>query len=418
MPADTPPPSRARRAALVLALLLTLMSLIQSDHRAKKGRNALLKWAPTQDAVDRGDQIYGVGAEGYPTLPVTLVVMRPFHLAGPRLGPLLWAACKLGLAWWMVLTALGLAFGSARHAPPWALWLVLLGSFRVLHSDVQHGNLNLVVGAVVMAGIVELARGRSFWAGLAFGLGATLKVTPALGLAWLAARRSGRGILGFATGLAAGIIAPMGWLGAGRSLSMARAWVDQMLVPYLSGRELTLLQTEHINQSLLGVLSRHLTGAVAIPARPRGPVEPLRIGWLDLDPSTFQLVHVGACLAVLTLFLAVAHRTRLAGPVKTLGMGALLGLAMVLLSERSWKHHHVLLPLAVVFLCQAATQLPTRRLAWGLLLAAGIAFAGTGDLFLGAWGSDLAEAYGAYALGDVVLFLGLARLLTHPGLSP
>ena len=69
---DPARPSRARRAALVLALLLSLMSLIQGDHRARKGRNALLKWAPAQEAVERGEPIYNVGAEGYPTLPLSL----------------------------------------------------------------------------------------------------------------------------------------------------------------------------------------------------------------------------------------------------------------------------------------------------------------------------------------------------------
>lgn len=419
MPLDPDKQGRAWRAAVAFALLLTLMSMIQGDHRAKKGRNALLKWAPVQEAVDQGEPIYGVGAEGYPTPPLSLLIMRPFHVAGKRLGPALWAAFKLGLAWWMVASALGLAFGSTRAAPGWALWLVLIGSFRVLHSDIQHGNLNLLVGAVVTAGIVALAHGREFGAGAAFGLGAVLKVTPALGLVWLLSRRSWKGSLGFALGLVGGILAPAGWLGLGRTLSMTRAWAEQMLLPYLSGRELTLLQTEHINQSLLGVMSRHLTDAVAIPARARGPLEALQIGWFDLGPETFRWVHMALCLSLLGLFVFVA-RPRTEGqdsPYRVLGTGALLGLAMLLLSERSWKHHHVLLPLALAFLARAATIRRTRTVAIGCLVVALLAFAGTGDALLGSWGSDLAEAYGAYCFGDLVLFLGIGRLLLDPDLS-
>ena len=419
MPLDSDKPSRAWRAAVVFALLLTLMSMIQADHRAKKGRNALLKWAPAQAAVDQGEAIYGVGAEGYPTLPLSLMIMRPFHLAGERLGPALWAAFKLGLAWWMVASALGLAFGSARAAPGWALWLVLLGSFRVLHSDIQHGNLNLLVGAVVSAGIVAMARGRELGAGVAFGLGAVLKVTPALGLVWLLTRRSWRGTLGFGLGLVGGILAPAPWLGLARSLGMARAWAEQMLLPYLGGRELSLLQTEHINQSLLGVMARHLTDAVAIPARARGPVEALHIGWLDLGPETFRWAHMGICLGLLGIFVWVAWPRSASpdSPLRMLGMGALLGLAMLLLSERSWKHHHVLLPLALAFLTRAAAFRHTRVLASICLAVALLAFAGTGDALLGSWGSDLAEAYGAYCFGDLVLFLGIGRLLMDPDLS-
>ena len=346
--------------------------------------------------------------------------MRPFHLAGPRLGPFLWSVFKLGLAWWMLWVALGLAHKNPRLAPPWVLWVVLLGSFRVLHSDVQHGNLNLVVGATVVLGIVQVARGRDALGGAAFGLGATMKVTPFLGLVWLLARGSWKGVMGLAGGVLAGLLAPAPWLGLERSLQMAGAWTRQMLLPYLGGRELSLLQTEHINQSMLGVLARHLTDAVAIPARARGPLEPLQINWISLEPGTFRAVHLVASLAVLGLFFWTVWRARKQnqGPASALGAGALMGLAMVMLSERSWKHHHVLLPLALVFLTWAATKERSRRLALVLLAAAAVAFAGTGDAFLGAYGSDLAEAFGAYAFGDLVLFLGIARLLTYPDLSP
>ena len=77
----------------------------------------------------------------------------------------------------------------------------------------------------------------------------------------------------------------------------------------------------------------------------------------------------------------------------------------------------MLLPLAIATLAAYATFRHTRPLALALLIVAGLAFAGTGDAILGAWGSDLAEAFGAYALGDVILFLGIGRLLAQPSLS-
>lgn len=402
---------RARRVVLLLAVLMTLAALIQGHHRASKGRNALLRWEPVYEALERGEPIYETGAEGYPTLPVTLLLMAPFRALGPTLGPLAWAAFKLLLAWWMVLAALRLAGGAAGRWPPWALALVLLLSFRVLHSDVQHGNLNLVVGATVVAALVSLARGRALVAGTWIGLGGALKVTPLLGVLWLARKGSARGVLGVALGLALGVLAPGPWLGFERSLELAGRWWEQMIVPYVAGRELTLLQTEHINQSLLGVLSRWTTDGVAIEARP--PVHPtdVRVDVLSLSPGAFRALHLAASATVGVALLLLWRRGR--APLRLLGEVALLGLGMLLLSERSWKHHYVLLPLPVVFLAWQLVQRRHRGVAGaGLALAFGL-FGLTGEAFLGERWSDLAEAWGAYLLGALVLFAACGAVLAR-----
>ena len=50
----------------MFAVLLSLACLIQVNHRARKGRSAILKWAPAFEALEQGEPIYGVGDEGYP----------------------------------------------------------------------------------------------------------------------------------------------------------------------------------------------------------------------------------------------------------------------------------------------------------------------------------------------------------------
>jgi len=417
--------ARLRRLALVLAALATLAALIGVDHRARQGRNALLKWGWAYAALERGEPIYGTGpatserptAEGFPTPPATLVLLLPFHSLGPRWGPLAWAAACAALAWWVVLGSLGLAAGRARDFPAAGTCLVLAIAGRVLYSELQHGNIDLAVAATVLAAARAWSRSRDARAGAWLGVGAALKVTPALGLLWLARARSGRGLAGFAVGLVAALlVVPGAWLGVERDLELLAQWWRQMVLPYLSGAAPGAVQSEHINQSLLGVLARHLTDAVAIAARP--PVHPtdVRIGWLDLGPGALRRVHAAAALGIVALLWRALPRPagERSGPL-ALRAGALLSLAMVFLSERSWKHHYVVLPLALAHLAHAALESGrgrARRRAWTALSVAGLGFVATGEGLLGAAGADLAEALGAYFAAGFVLFA--AVLATPP----
>ena len=70
------------RVTLFLAVALSVMALVQSVHRARQGRSALLKWRPDVEAVLAGETVYGRDAqtldEGFPTLPLTALVLAPF----------------------------------------------------------------------------------------------------------------------------------------------------------------------------------------------------------------------------------------------------------------------------------------------------------------------------------------------------
>ena len=424
---------RFEHSPLILGVLLSGLALIQAVHRARKGRSAFLRWDPDFEAFWSGAELYATGAqEGYPTLPVTLVLMEPFRVLGPVLGSAAWATFKIGLAWWLVTRALRLASASTRSLSPWAQLAIVLLSFRPLLSDVLHGNLNLVVGAVVATAAWAWYRGKPLACGAWLGFGAALKATPALGLLFLLCKRSGRGGLGFGLGLALGILAPAPFVGLERTLELDAAWWHQMVAPYAEGRELTLLQTQHINQSLLGVLGRYLTDAVAIAADPPDFPDDVSIGIVALSPQVFRTVHVVASgLVLLFLGLLFVRRTSRdsANPAEgrhVLAEFSALALAMLLLSERSWKHHHVLLAFPLAFLvCEWVRGRAKRggaapRIALlGLALSA-IFHGASGSAFLGDVGSDLAEAYGAYFIGDFVMLVcvGTALLGRDPPSSP
>jgi len=411
-------PTARRRGVVILGIVLSLIAAIQALHRAGQGRAAYLRWAPDAEAFWSGDALYGVGAEGYPTLPLSLLLMSPFRVLGEVPGAFAWALFKIGLAWWIVTRAFALVGRGGAGLGAAGKVAVILLSFRPLLSDVTHGNLNLVVGATVVAGAWAWQRERDLRAGAWLGIGAALKVTPALGLLFLLHQRSWRGVCGLGLGAAVGVLLPALFVGWERNLELAAAWWQQMAAPYLEGRPLGLPQTEHTNQSLLGVLGRLLTDSVAIPGRGEGAAD-LSVSLLHLGSGGFRVVHLAACGAVLAFLwacLAPARRPRV-GPW-TLGGFALLALAMLFLSERSWKHHYVLLVLPITYLVaqlRGARDGPAFRLALAGLVAAALSVGATGSGLLGGRGSDLAEAYGCYLVGGLALFVAVGLLLRSDG---
>jgi len=414
------PVDRLRRITLVLAILLSVAALIQGHHRAGKGHNALLKWEPVFVALEEGEPIYETGVEGYPTLPLSLMVMSPFRATGSVAGPLLWACFKLAIAWWIVLSAMRMVAEPAHSLPGWGQLAVLLLVLRPLYSDLQHGNINLLVAGSLLAAALAWHRGNSFASGMWIGLGMVLKVTPALALVFFAARRSGRALAGALVGVGLlAFVAPGLWLGWERNLELSASWWNQMITPALAGRDLTLLQTEHINQSLLGVLARHLTDCVAIVARPPIHAVDVSIHWFELSGTALRRVHLALSAVIVTAcVLRSGPRGDRSGP-RVLGQFSSLALAMLILSERSWKHHYVTLALPVAFLVgtywRSVRGAAERRVCGMALTAACATFALSSEAVLGARGSDLAEALGAQLLGALVLFLACIWLLGRSG---
>ncbi len=402
--------------AWTLAAALTVLALVQAVHKARKGQCAILKWRPAVEALERGESIYGRNestlAEGFPTLPASALCLRPWLAFDDVVAGSFWAAFKLGLAWWMIAAVARMAAGALRDYPPWGLVALIALLARVLLSDIAHGNINLPVAACVVASASSWGKGRDRAAGLWAALGATLKVTPALLLAYFAWKRSPRAVVWMLLGIALFAFAiPGAVLGFERHFALVGEWRAQMLEPYLSGAALTRMQTEHINQSLTGWLGRLLTNSTAIVARTPHFESDVSIHWLALEHGTFKLVHYAACVALLTF---VARNTR--GP-RTPGVAlreyALVALAMLLLSERSWKQHFVtaLLPLAALAAAAfaPASEPGRRRLALAVLCVVAVLMGLTGEGLLGERWSDLAEAYGAWTIAALTLLFGVAR---------
>ncbi len=423
-------PKRLRHVVLALALLLTLLSFLQACHRAGQGRSALIKWRPAVERLLAGEQVYGVdatsGREGFPTLPMTALVLAPFLKLGDVAGAISWAGVKLALAWWSVLAALKLAAGRARDFPAWGTLAVVLLCARLIASDIAHGNVNLLIAAVLVAGLLDWSAGRELRAGVWIGLAAVLKATPLLFALYFLRKRSVRGLAGVLLGIGLfACILPASILGWERNLDLARTWWQQMAQPYIEGTRLGLTQTEHINQSLLGVLARLFSDAVAIPARPPSAPADVRLTLFALPEQALYVLHRGLSAAVLLAALLAARAPRRPAPSSraSLGEWSMMVLVMLLVSERSWKQHYVVFFLPLVFLAwyafpvavQGALDPPAlraRKVARAGLAASAVLHGLSGSAILGPVGSDYAEALGVHVWGALMLLLCCALIVS------
>lgn len=398
-----------------LAFLMTLLAFVQAVHKARKGQCALLKWRSQVERLVQGEVIYareeaGV-AEGFPTLPTTALALWPFLQLEDVPAGVLWASLKIALAWWMLATCCRMAAGHGRSFPPWALVVLLLLCGRVLLSDIAHGNVNLLVAALVVAAgrawQLERERAAGWWA----GLGAVLKITPALFLAYFAWKRSPRAVLHMLAAIVVfGLLLPMLVLGPSQHLELLGGWWQQMVEPYAAGAPLRIVQTEQTNQSLLGVLARVASDATAIRARPGVFEEDVSIHVVALAPSTLQFVFRSCALALLVFgaWCACVPRTRRSGS-DTLGELALVVLLMLFLSERSWKQHYVTLCVPLAYLLWTLAERGSRDRAWrwsaSALACSAVLHGLSGSGILGERGSDYAEAWGAWFFGGLTLFV-------------
>jgi hypothetical protein len=416
-----------------LAVLVAGLLLVRVGDKAGDGRQALVKWTPQIEALLAGENVYersdsgrvrteGVeatsSAEGFPTPPLTALLLAPFARLGPVAGSVVFAALKLACAGFAFAVALRLAFAN-RAVPTLAVAIVVGLAARVVASDVSHGNTNLVVLGALGAALLAHERHMPALCGLFVALATVLKITPAIFVLLFLVRRDRAALVGFAGGLVLFALAlPGAVLGFAWNLELLGAFAQQMLLPYLEGRPLTLLVTEHTNQSLFGVLARLVTDAVAIEAREGVWASDVRIGLLHLDAAAFTWLHRGVALALVAataaaLFVRDASRDGLRA-------FALLSIAMVALSERSWKQHYVVLVFPLAYLVAVAFERRdrTRTIALAALGASALTHALSGEGLLGERTSDLLEAHGAFLFGALVLFAATALCHSRSSLPP
>ena len=408
------PERRARRIVWSTFALLLVVAACWYAKKASDGNSAFVRWREQVrlfwfDGVNIWDK------QMFPNPPIVPISMLPLMLLPTIVGgAMLWFILKAGLA---ALSARAcfrmIGDGQARAFPPWGEGVVLLLSLRPILSDLHHGNNNLIILALIVATLSAWRKGYDVLAGLALGLAITYKVTPALFVLYFAYKQSWRTVV--STCLGVGIfllIAPSLVIGPAFNGVCLHMWWHRILSPFVAGHEMT---GQEINQSMVGVLARLFTKPIERTDRYDMLFDDRYL--MALDPGTVARIAKGISVAMLGL-LAFLCRTKVRrrDDPRLLGEFSLVVLTMLIVSERSWKHHFVTVLLPYTYLVWQVLKLKRfsrPRLALvGCLIASAFLMATTssevGGVFGGPQGHKRAQFYGMFLWAGVVLYAATA----------
>jgi alpha-1,2-mannosyltransferase len=410
--------TRSKKLLLVVFLIIYLVSGITVFKKAKEDRTAFLRWSRYTEMIKHREMIYGAEGGTYPNLPFMLMILMPFYALGPLCGSLAWLTFKFSIILFIFWATVKVARNNGPPWPDWALLVLILLSSRVFISDLTHGNVNLVIGGFVVAALLCSFYERDFLSGLSIGLATVLKVTPALFIPYFLYKRRLSSVAGSVVGIALFCwLIPGLILGFDFNNQLVIKWYKQMVHPFLAGMPVGYLQTQHINQSFTGLFFRLLSDSVSIAADVKRGYNAVRINFVSLDQQTVSLIVKIFSLAIvgcLAWFCRTPHKDH--KHLGNLGEFAMVFLAMLFLSERSWKHHYILLILAHSFLLYYL--LIMKPSGWSKWMPLTFMIIGvflhtfSGSLFFGRHWSDVLEAYGVYITGAISLFVSCASALT------
>ncbi|MGL6094658.1 MAG: glycosyltransferase family 87 protein, partial [Fimbriiglobus sp.] len=218
-------------------------------------RSAFLRWRPQLRELARGADSYA--KFNYPNPPVMAMILIPFAELPPVTGAMTWFFLKMAMAGGVLVWAVRLASPRDRPMPDWAKAVVVILSLHPIHGDLSHGNVNIFIAFLVLAGLELFRRGYDVPSGLVLGLAAACKVTPALFLPYLLWKRAWRAAAGMAVGVGLWLfVVPGAAFGFERNVALLGSWWDGMVRPFVVEGKVT---PEHANQSIPGLVARLLT---------------------------------------------------------------------------------------------------------------------------------------------------------------
>jgi hypothetical protein len=454
-------PRRVRASFLaLLAVLVLLMSAkyaIKINKPGDKGeqtRSAFLRWRDMVNGVFHGANIYIEGNE-YPNPPIMAVLLRPFTALPPVVGALAWFYTKVLLA---ILSAVWVfrllaekgrrgegekgrgaeaepSSGASESPVPVSVTPSPLHPFSpslprdlarataivlclpAFLGDLSHNNVNLFILFLVVGCLEAFRRRYDSLAGLTLALAVACKVTPVLFVAYFAWKRCWRVLGATIVGLVLWlVVAPGLTFGWDRTGELMSDWYALMIERPLLKGEVT---SEHPNQAVVGFVYRLFTHSPSYITYPDNVVTPSAYHNLTDIGRPAAWVVVKLLTAGFALAVVVLCRLPVRGPTDSrrgwrfVAECGLICLGMLLFSERTWKHHAVvlLLPLAALTYAVAVVELPrrVRNFVIGVLVACFVLTAGPG--FLAGRANDLAMVYGTHTIAFVLLTFAVGLLL-------
>jgi alpha-1,2-mannosyltransferase len=337
-------PAARRWAAAAAVAGAVALSLGQLDQRI--GTDFHVFWQAGRDFLD-GRPLYDrlPGARSFIYPPTAAMAFQVLALAPLQVAAVGFHALSLLLVGVVALQSVRIAERSLPGLGPWRwpLALAFLGSFHLVLNNLKLNQVNLLVLALCLGGLLAELRGRSRMAALLLVVPTLIRLTPGIFLLWLLVRRRWRSLAAAAVLTPLLLAAPLVQRGAARGVADYREYVEYFLEGFAHGRVVP-----HVtNQGLAAAVHR-----ATIP--PEGPDQR---SWVLVplgERAAAAATHAAPLAVLLALVAALALLARARRPVGAHELAAVF-LAMHLVSPITWKAH--LVSLLFVFFILLATPL-------------------------------------------------------------
>lgn len=335
-------------------------------------------WYSAGRQVLTGGDLYSLDGRStfdflYP--PFAAVLLAPFSLFGRAFSILCIVLVYLA-SWW---AAAALSDRLSGEKGPKAWWVVALPSvllMPIIYETFNLGQPNLMLLALMLAGLALLQSERQWSAGALFALAASLKAFPVAILPYLLWRRRWRAAFAMAVGVGVFLlIVPAPFRGFERNLEEVKTWSEGMV---LSANQDGFGQRPEQNwgwknNSLIAITHR-LLRPVNAEAVNRG-AEPLYVNILNLSYQQANLALVAIAGLIGVGFCSVIPPERRRSPRSDAAEFGLLLWLIAIASPLARDYYFIWMLFPITVLVYDATLDPSakvRRVAWGLLAAAAV----------------------------------------------
>jgi len=402
---------------LTLFFLAVTISYFLKIHAVERGtRSAFTRWQNQILEIEHGADIWS--KHNYPNPPIMVLILKPLADLPTVLGSMTWLLLKIAMTILAIHWVFSMLERTGAVFPLWGKCLALLLALRPIQGDLMHGNVNLFILFLVVASLYAYCQKQDLLAGLGMALAVACKVTPILFVPYFVWKRAWSVLAYGAVGMVLFLwVVPSLFLGWDKNQEGLESWFENMILPFVIKGEIT---PEHQNQSLPGLAARMLTPSPSFSERLEGNIYiPLEFhNFADIDPALIRWGLKG-CMALFALLVIWSCRASSVdrGGWRVWAEFSLIALGMLLFSERTWKHHCVMLLLPFGVLSYA---LSTRRHDKTLRTVMILSLAAATLLMLSTSTGlfdrhdrigKLAQVYGAYVWAYLVLIGAIVFLL-------
>lgn len=331
---------RALAAAAVLALLAPLFAF----KAASKMADFEVYWRGGTRAL-AGEALYRQEDGHYQLkyLPAFAILSIPAALLPLSTAKAVWFISSAALIGVLLTLSLGLL--PERRRPPWVVIAVaFIAMAKFYGHELILGQVNLLLGAVVVLAVHLIAAHRAAAAGLLIALAVIVKPYAIIFVPWLAAHRAMRALATASAGIAAALLLPTVVYGLEGTVALHRDWwrtVTESTAPNLLNPD---------NVSLAAMFAK----------------------WMGPGAAAAWLAGIASAVLLLAAAIAFGLRRRVVSPA---GLEAAMLLALIpLLSPQGWDYVFLLATPAVLFVVNYDRELPPalRTLTWTALAVAGL----------------------------------------------